>query len=149
MSQRSIGMRVARADKEDLEAAFDLYKLLDAIESGSFPPGDDEDDGEWNDFDERNRDDLLKFYETCMAIFSRHPSWFMRVLFAASCALDERNKLFDPAQDHLAHHPSIIETAKQRDELINALAEIQHYSPVGSTCYEIATRAINAMEDDQ
>lgn len=114
-------MEIARATEEDVEIAFDLHSLLNGIDYGHFPEVDDE----WPDFDESSKDDLHKFYQLVMENFRKRPSGLMRVLFAASCAMDERNMLFDPKSDHLAFHPRIEETQKQRDMLYNTNVDMK------------------------
>lgn len=110
------GIKIARATKEDMDGAIDLHKFLQIIDQGSFPPDDDDAD-DWPEFDEDNHEHLTRFYETVMRHFNHPPSGLMRVLMAASCALDERNKLFDPSESHLEFHPRI----QQADELAEVL----------------------------
>lgn len=98
-------MMIAKASQEDLDAATKLIQLLNAIDGGNFPPKNDDED--WPVFDEDNRQHLQSFLEDALDCFNHPPSGLMRVLYAASCALDPANKLYDPKESHLAFHPRI------------------------------------------
>lgn len=83
-----MGMRIAKADQADLDAATKLYQLLSAIDGGSFPPESEDED--WLPFDEDDREHLQRFMKEVMDCYNHPPSGLMRVLMAASCALDEK-----------------------------------------------------------
>lgn len=98
-------MKIAKASQNDLDAATKLFQLLSAVDGGNFPPQDDNED--WPVFDEDNREHLRQFMEDAVDCFNHPPSGLMRVLYAASCALDPSNKLYDPNESHLSFHPRI------------------------------------------
>jgi hypothetical protein len=109
-------MKMAKATQADLDAAMKLHQLLNAIDGGNFPP--DGDNEEWPEFDEDKRDHLQSFLERALACFNNPPSGLMRVLMAASCALDPANKMYDPDKDYLDFHPRIALAEQQRDDLL-------------------------------
>jgi len=101
-----MSMKMARARQEDMDSAMKLYRILSAIDGGNFPPASDDDD-EWPVFNEDNTGHLQEFLELVLDCYNNPPSGIMRVLMAASCALDPNNRLYDEKSDVLAFHPRI------------------------------------------
>jgi len=114
-------MKVARASQADMDAAMQLYQLLSAVDDGHFPPRNDDED--WPEFDEDCIDHLQSFLERALNCLNHPPSGLMRVLMAASCALDPANKLYDPAKSYIDFHPRIAIA----DDLLALLIECDEY----------------------
>lgn len=110
-------MRMAKASKRDEDSVMELFHLLQAIESGSFPP-EDEDAEDWPSFDPDKKDDLLKLHEKLMAAFNNGA--YSRIMGAAHVLLNENNRIIDQAKDYLDFHPRFAAMEQQRDELLAA-----------------------------
>ena len=125
---KPIGMRMAKATEDDAEAMLRLYRLVSAVEGGNFPP--EEEDGDWPVFNEDNTAHLQDFLDRVLDCFNNPPSGFMRILMAATAALDPKNRILDPDKDYLAFHPRI----EAADEALEALrrAEVKLSAYVGA-----------------
>lgn len=124
-------MRVAKASQADIDSATNLIQLLNAVDDGCFPPSSEAADSEgeeWPEFDEDNQEDLQQFMRRALRCFNHPPSGLMRVLYAASCALDPSNKLYDPNLNHLATHPRI----DAAEELLKAVTEWEASATTGN-----------------
>lgn len=108
-------MKMAKADKADLDVAFDVLSALNAI-SDKFQPmvpsgcANDE-DGEPLDLDDPSQNyRVLKYLSELGDSGS-----LSRVIMGAAVMLDPRNKCVDPDADTIEHHPLTVaaEAAKQ------------------------------------
>lgn len=106
-------MKMAKANNEDIEMAFELVRSLEQI-SGGYPEMPepikrcDEDDSEF--FDVSNREQLERFVDYLRQLNRRGS--LMRVVMGMSVLIDPRNKMIDPDDDCLAHHPARIAAEK-------------------------------------
>lgn len=96
------GMKMARANDDDIKAALDLCSALESLERyGSMPDGVEGSEH----FDDDNAEDCKRALAHLLAI-ARRGSMF-RVVFGMTVALDPRNRIFDPDADTLELHPSL------------------------------------------
>lgn len=89
---------MAKASKEDLDAAVEIHHFLDAIGRGC------------NDLREVCEDFELKGYEDCHSLEDYlTTAWqkggLFRVVWGMRVLLDPRNQIVDPDLDYLALHP--------------------------------------------
>lgn len=104
-------MKMAKASKEDLEKAMEIASALAAILnqwSPAMPRAiavvDDDDDSEA--FSPDNAEQCERVFEHLRELDS-HGSLF-RVVMGMAVLCDPKNKLIDPDDDCLAHHPEIV-----------------------------------------
>ncbi|BCS54764.1 hypothetical protein [Geobacter sp. SVR] len=101
-------MQMAKATKKDMEVIASLAALLNSVNRGSFPPGED---GEYlesdpEDFDEDDPEHHKVFYDRIMGMLGRNPGTVNRVVLGFHTLM--HNNLVDPGKDHLALHPDLI-----------------------------------------
>lgn len=90
-------MKMAKASKEDLDAAMDLRDAFECIEGGCDP------ENEEHEFNIEDRDDCQRALKHMLGIYQRGS--LMRVVFGMSVLLDPRNQIVDPDLPHLQLHP--------------------------------------------
>lgn len=124
-------MKVAKAERQDLDAAMMLLGLLDNIDRGYYPSDSDaEDDGPLF-FDEDDHEHLAQLWKRLKACLDAAPGFQGRVIFGAATLMDPRNEVIDPAEDHLTLHPRLnaaLLDAKRLDWLAdpaNAVGNVQ------------------------
>lgn len=126
-------MKVARASKEDLDAAMMLLGLLDTVGKGYYPSDtDDEDDGPLR-FVEDDPAHLAQLWKRLKACLDAAPGFQGRVLFGAATLLDPRNEVIDPDKSYIALHPKL--TAAMNDgERYRGLLLWTLYHHQGGSC---------------
>lgn len=100
-------MKVARADRQDLDAAMTLMGLLDTVSSGYYPSdtADAEDDPLF--FDTEDPEHLAQLWKRLKACLDAAPGFQGRVIFGAATMMDPRNEVIDPDDDCLSLHPKL------------------------------------------
>lgn len=111
-------MRIAKPSKEDIDLACTISSTLDAIDAGTFPQNDD--DEEAIEFDANNPEDLRKFYAMIMATFRSRPSGLSRVVMGMDTLMFNNN--INPATPHLALHPDLKRLDKPAPGLLESMA---------------------------
>lgn len=109
-ARQTYGIRVARPTKEDLDAAFDLATLLEALERGHDPAQDTMCSGV-RYFDPHDIEQLQALHQQLLAL-ERRGSLF-RVVCAIHTLLSPDNALLDPDDSCLALHPRLLTLARQ------------------------------------
>lgn len=107
---KEIGMRMAKATPEDLDAAILLNGMLsDVCDDDQFPRGLDGEfsESDPNYFDEDDSDHLRALYRRLREVYRRSPGGMNRVIWGMDCLMNPENRLVDPDKDHLAPHPAI------------------------------------------
>jgi len=103
--QKTYSMRMAKADKDDLEAAYQVMNLLDSMSRGYYPSTDE---GAPTFFDSDNWEHLQFLHQQIIEI-AENSGGVSRVVGAAGVLLNEKNNLIDPDEDYIELHPSIAE----------------------------------------
>lgn len=91
-------MKMAKADKADLDAAAELAGALESFERYGYFPGEDGDQ-----FDIDNAEHCQRAMHLLLDIAGKGS--IFRVVMGAAVMLDPRNKLVDPDADTIEHHP--------------------------------------------
>jgi hypothetical protein len=104
-------MKMAKASKEDLEKAMEIASALEAIchqWSPAMPSAiaevDEDDDIEA--FSPDNAEQCARLFEYLRELDSQGS--LFRVVMGMAVLCDPKNKLIDPDDDCLAHHPEIV-----------------------------------------
>jgi hypothetical protein len=102
-----MGMKMAKADKKDMDAALQLSAILQDVGSGYYPSSLDEEESEADPtfFDEDNREHLRAFYDRVMACVKSAPGGIFRVIGGFHTVM--HNDICDPDLDYLELHPRI------------------------------------------
>ncbi|WP_186169623.1 hypothetical protein [Burkholderia gladioli] len=101
-------MKMALASEEDLGAAYELLGLLDSIDRGYYPAGDEEDDAPMF-LDEDDPEHLRRIYARLKEILGLRGSGAMhRVIGGFSTLRYEKNQFLDLTKDTVELHPRII-----------------------------------------
>lgn len=103
--QKTHSMRMAKADKADLETAYQVMQLLDSMSRGYYPSTDE---GTPTFFDSEDMDHLQFLHQRIIEI-AENSGGFSRVVGAAGIFLNEENSLIDPAEDCIELHPDIVQ----------------------------------------
>lgn len=102
-------MKMAKATKEDIEAALLLNGILDDVDDGRFPRGVTDEEAETErdpeHFDENDSDHLKFFYERVMHCVRSRPSGIARVIWGFATIVD--NNILDPDKNVLELHPRL------------------------------------------
>lgn len=101
--QKTYSMRMAKADKDDLEAAYQVMNLLDSMSRGHYPSSDE---GTPTFFDSDDWEHLQFLHQRIIEI-AENSGGVSRVVGAAGIILNEQNNLIDPDEDCIELHPSI------------------------------------------
>jgi hypothetical protein len=99
-----MGMRMAKASREDLDAAYELSNILEALDRGYYPARDLREDSPAF-FDSDNIEHLQDLHERLLAI-ARKSSLF-RVVGGLETLLSAGNAVVDPESDCIELHPRI------------------------------------------
>ncbi len=101
-------MKMALASEEDLGAAYELLGLLDSIDRGYYPAGDEEEDAPMF-LDEDDPEHLRRIYTRLKEILGLRGSGAMhRVIGGFSTLRYEKNQFLDLTKDTVELHPRII-----------------------------------------
>lgn len=106
-------MKMAKADKKDIEAADQLMSLLHALSSGLHPSSIQGDGNTHSEpFDPDDSDHLRALYDALDAIIESAPGMPGRII-GGMChvILWDKNKIVDPDADTLEIHPKHIQNA--------------------------------------
>lgn len=101
-------MKMAKATDRDIETAFELMRILNAVDDGYYPGGDDDEDAEDDPtfFDDDDKAHLTMFYERVRACMIKSPGFMGRVVGGMHTIM--HNNILDPNDDCLALHPRLI-----------------------------------------
>lgn len=103
---KTIGVRMAKASAQDLDAAFALAGILESLGRGYYPAaGEAECQDVPTHFDSDNMEHLQHLHEKLLDI-ERNGSLF-RVAGGLATLLSEANAIIDPDDDCIALHPRI------------------------------------------
>lgn len=101
-----IKVRMAKAERADMDMAFELANLLEALSEGLYPYVDGaEDDPVW--FESTNHEHLVFLHLRLLAIASKGS--LFRVAGGMDTLLDPDNAIVDPDDDCIALHPRFAE----------------------------------------
>lgn len=100
-------MKIAKASKQDMDAAAELVALLNTVDDGYYPSASGEDDaGEAPMFfDEDDPEHLRLFYSKVMGLVEKSPGGMLRVVYGFSAVLAPENEIVDPEDQALSFHP--------------------------------------------
>lgn len=121
-------MKMAKANENDLKAALEMCRALEALEGGYLPDEmtDDDDDGVAYYADEHAE----KVVEHLIAI-SKRASLF-RVYFGMSVLIDPANNIVDQKASHLELHPRLALCAKACEGITDETLKSWLNPPEGS-----------------
>jgi hypothetical protein len=94
-------MKIARADKKDIDQALELMRILNAIDDGEHPDIECED----TFFDPDNPQHLRRFYDLCAETMKGAPGGLLRVIFGFAAIYE--SGVLDPDASALEVHPDI------------------------------------------
>lgn len=100
-------MKIARATKEDMDAAAGLVSVLNTVDDGYYPSTEDEYADAPTFFDADDKDHLRLFYDKVMGHVEASPGGLLRVIWGFGSAMDPRNEIFDQEDEALTLHPRI------------------------------------------
>ena len=129
--QKTYSMRMAKADKDDLEAAYQVMNLLDSMSRGHYPSSDD---GTPTFFDSDDWEHLQFLHQRIIEI-AENSGGVSRVVGAAGILLNEENGLIDPAEDCIELHPVLKALSRQTEPVRltqEALEECKRLADAGS-----------------
>lgn len=134
-------MKMAKASKNDIDAAGDAMSVLNDIGSGYYPKREG-DECEDTLFDEYNPAHLRKFYDLMIATLDKSCGWPVRVI-GGMCyvVLYDKNRIVDPDADVLELHPRFAQLEAQRDELLEFVREVRRTGDTRMASMAIATIA--------
>lgn len=105
-------MKLAKATKEDIEAAMKLTGLLNTIDDGYYPADDDEDsDGDLIYFDPEDIKHLRTLYDKLTSIMAEAPGGWNRVIWGFGAIMD--TELLDPNAETLEVNPRILKALEK------------------------------------
>jgi hypothetical protein len=113
-------LKMALATEADVNVAYDMAGLLEAVDRGLFPatPDSDDDGPKW--FDEDDYEHLKALHKRVAAIAENYGS-IWRLLGGWSCVTNPKNELLDLTQDTVEFHPRLI-AAREALDAQDALA---------------------------
>lgn len=113
-------IRMAKADEADMDVAYRLYHLIDAIDRGYYPSSDEATDQETSEiptwFDSENYDHLQHLHGVIAALADKATGSLPRVIGAASILLNPKNELIDPNDDCIELHPNLKKALQQASQ---------------------------------
>jgi len=143
MSEKQVvTMKMAKASKQDIDAAVDLAGVLGNVDKGYYPAAPDSDDpDEPTFFDADDPEHLRAFYDRVKGCLDAAPGGLFRVVWGSHTLL--RNDLVDPDLDHLELHPRITEALARKPVDIGSLAYPPEMTPalrhvLGMMCFQLA-----------
>lgn len=140
--QKTYSIRMAKADKEDLDAAYQIMNLLDSMSRGYYPSSEE---GTPMFFDSEDVDHLHFLHQRIIEI-AENSSGVSRVVGAAGILLNEENGLIDPAEDCIELHPSIAQ-AQIDAKRYRALRRGQAWSVINGIGDDLRGEALDAAID--
>ncbi|MCM2310311.1 MAG: hypothetical protein NDI84_02810 [Steroidobacteraceae bacterium] len=132
-------MKVARAERQDLDAAMMLMGLLDNIDRGYYPSDSDDNEDDPTFFDEDDPEHLAQLWRRLKACLDAAPGFQGRVIFGAATLMDPRNEVIDPEDDAISLHPRL-EAALQDAKRLDWLADPEN--TIGNV--QLPTEAVTA-----
>lgn len=99
-------MKIAKATKDDIEAAFKLTGLLNTISDGYCPKSDDDPDCAFVWFDPDDKQHLRILYDELKTIIDAAPGGWNRVIWGFGAIMD--SGLIDENAGTLEPHPRIL-----------------------------------------
>lgn len=105
-------MKMAKADKADIDAAGDLMVILNSLADGYYPVLGDPDDDTPTFFDPDDRAHLRHLYDLIAGLLDRAPGFQGRIIAGmAYVILYSKNEIIDPDSDTLDLHPKHVRNA--------------------------------------
>lgn len=101
-----MGMKMAKASREDMDAANEIAGILDNVSSGYYPSSDDAPDSDPTFFDENDRAHLRFLYDRLTSCMERAPGGLFRVTGGFHTIM--HNDVVNPDDDVLELHPRIV-----------------------------------------
>lgn len=111
-------MKMAKANENDMNAALEMCRALEALEGGYLPSEMTPDDDCVAYYADEHAE---KVVEHLVAIAKR--ASLFRVCFGMTVLLDPLNELVDPNADTLEAHPKLTRIAAQLDKLLEFAKE--------------------------
>jgi hypothetical protein len=109
MKEFSGTVRMAKADKSDMEAAYKLSSILESIRNGERPALEsDNDESPAESFNESDIGHHQHLYKLLQDLVKENPAFFMRIVGGLSTLLHEKNQIVDPNDDCIGLHPRIV-----------------------------------------
>lgn len=99
-------VKMAKASRADLDAAFALHRAFEYLLSYGYEPAESEDDEREQRFDIDDHESCRRVLDRLLAIARRGS--LMRVVMGLDVLLDPRNEIVDPDLDYLAPHPKAL-----------------------------------------
>ena len=142
-------MKMAKADKDDIDAAGELMRILNDISGGHYPAKD----GEYTEdiptfFDPDDKAHLRHFYDLVDATLDKSPGYPGRVI-GGMCyvILYDKNEIVDPDADTLELHPKFLALAKAAQEILDLREKLKKVVSVPITEADLVYDALaNALE---
>lgn len=112
-------MKMAKPSEQDIDAGGNLMALLNNIDSGYYPFGEDDDDAPMF-FDEDDPKHLRQFYDAVKATLDSAPGWPGRVI-GGMCyvIMYGKNEIVDPDSDVLDLHPKLVKALELAEAASN------------------------------
>jgi hypothetical protein len=108
-------MKVAKADRRDLDAAMMLLGLLDTVSSGYYPSDSDDNEDDPTFFDADDPKHLAQLWRRLEACLDAAPGFQGRVIFGAATMMNPGNEVIDPDDDCLSLHPRLTAALKDAE----------------------------------
>lgn len=136
-------MKMAKASKQDIDAAIELVSVLGDVDKGYYPSTPDaEDPDEPTFFDADDSEHLRAFYDRVKGCLDSAPGGMFRVIWGFSMIMN--NDMVDPDLDYLAFHPRIVEAlARPAAGTLTYPADITPdlHRVLGMMCFQLARYA--------
>lgn len=139
-------MKVAKADRQDLDAAMMLMGLLDTVSGGYYPSDSDDNEDDPTFFDEDNPKHLAQLWLRLKACLDAAPGFQGRVIFGAATMMDPRNEVIDPDDDCLSLHPKL--TAAMKDAARYCWLKARNSGSIGITTFNTDEALERVLVDD-
>jgi hypothetical protein len=104
-------MKLSKPNEQDLNGAIDIARILDDLNKGWFPSGDDGD----HVFDIMDSADCRKALDILIGISDQCS--LMRAAMTTLVLCDPINKSIDPDCDHVDHHPEVKEAMALKERI--------------------------------
>ncbi|MFM0351253.1 hypothetical protein [Paraburkholderia sp. RL17-347-BIC-D] len=138
-----VQMKMAKASKQDIDAAVELVGVLGDIDKGYHPATPNaEDADEPTFFDEDDPEHLRVFYDRMKECLDSALGGMFRVVWGFSMIMS--NDMVDPDLDYLAFHPRIVQAlARPPAGAMTYPAEIppELHHVLGMMCFQLARNA--------
>jgi hypothetical protein len=140
-----VQMKMAKASKQDIDAAVELASVLGDIDKGYYPATPNaEDADEPTFFDADDPEHLRAFYNRVKGCLDSAPGGMFRVVWDFSMVMS--NDMVDPDLDYLAFHPRIVEALARKPADLMSLAYPPEMTPelrhvLGMMCFQLARYA--------